>query len=570
MAGPTHYEVFARKTPLAGWALQSAVESREQALQLAEDLLADKRAVSVRVTKETLDVQTMEFQSLTLLTKGAPEPVRPRAARDDASLVACHSPPDLYTVHARLIIARVLDGWLDREAVTPFELLHRPDLVEKLEASGVELQHALQKIAVPESQSTGQPVHEIIRHYQRLTDQAIQRVIVAGRGAIFPDLGSEPVADVARRLATHPERAFLMGGAIARAMGRTRGWRARFDVLMDLADTAPDEPGAGAVVHVAVEQAISEILSHRQGRAEVLGASLDLGGQLAALVRLAVPVEADLVTRADARTAKVIPPLDGPALRLGTHMARGEYRLLAANLAQRVLKDLTGPRRLRPADPAGEIDVLRALAMVLTASAGKFLTHEEAQVAFAERSKALVAADFVEAYVGPASAPLVEADLLVRLCENVTGNAAKRSAARWLVACVTALRFERGVQEGAGTPGTKLAGLADLQARIRACGISDKDRAEACEALGRTGDLIEAGGKVTAQIARAPAPLVQKLALLLRMACGQGCPTGPAADRARCEALRLLKGKDARQALSDDPSALPTLKPLMQAAGLAA
>ena len=51
-----------------------------------------------------------------------------------------------------------------RAQVTPFELMHRPDLAEVLEASGVELQHAVQKVAVPQSQATGQGVHELIRH----------------------------------------------------------------------------------------------------------------------------------------------------------------------------------------------------------------------------------------------------------------------------------------------------------------------------------------------------------------------------------------------------------------------
>ena len=144
MAGPVHYEVFARKTPQATWSLQLAAESREQAVQVAEDMLADKRAVSVRVTKETLDVETMEFQSITLLTKGAPEPARPKAARDDKALMVCTAPPDLYAPHARELIGRVLEDWLGRNRITPFELLHRADLVEMLEASGLELQHAIQ------------------------------------------------------------------------------------------------------------------------------------------------------------------------------------------------------------------------------------------------------------------------------------------------------------------------------------------------------------------------------------------------------------------------------------------
>lgn len=569
MAGPVHFEVFARKTAQSGWSLQQATESREQAMQLADDLLADKRAVSVRVTKETLDPETMEFLSVTLLTKGAPEPAKPKQVRDDRQMNACAAPQDLYTPLARELVGRVLEDWLARNRVTAFELLHRADLVEKLEASGVELQHAIQKVAVPESQASGQPVHEVVRHYQRLVEQASARVLKVGRGG-FADLSHQRVGDVARKLADSSDRSFLMGGAVCRALADVRGWRAKLDVLMDLADAAPDEAGPAALVHVTLEQVVSEILSTREGLAEVLGASLDLGGQLAALVRLAASAEVDQLMKADATLAEVMPPLEGPAARLGDRMARGQYKLLAATLSKRVLRELMGPRRLRPSDAAGEIAVLRGLAMTLTAAAGRLLTLEETQLAFVERSKALVGADFVESYVGRGSSPLEEARALVRLCENVTGGSAKRSAARWLSASVTALKFEKALREPSAPVTQRLAVLAELQSKVRACELNDKDETEICEALGRVGGSVEADARLTQQLAKAPAAPTQKLTLLLRMAAGDGCPFGPAADRAKAEALRLLKAPETRQAIAGDPSSLGALRPLIAALGLAA
>ena len=59
----------------------------------------------------------------------APEPTEP----------LCVSPQDLYTCHARERIGRLLEVWLERQAATPFELLHRPDLVEALEATSAHL-----------------------------------------------------------------------------------------------------------------------------------------------------------------------------------------------------------------------------------------------------------------------------------------------------------------------------------------------------------------------------------------------------------------------------------------------
>ena len=74
--GQVHYEVFVRVSALAPWRLERATEQRDVATTLAEEMLADKRAVAVRVTKETLDSQSMEFNSVTLFTKGVPEPSR--------------------------------------------------------------------------------------------------------------------------------------------------------------------------------------------------------------------------------------------------------------------------------------------------------------------------------------------------------------------------------------------------------------------------------------------------------------------------------------------------------------
>ncbi|HAC01045.1 MAG TPA: hypothetical protein DCF67_05960, partial [Brevundimonas sp.] len=78
MAGPVHYEIYIRRTAPADWSLHQAVEDRRQAVDAAEGLLRDREAVAVRVTKETLDPETMEFASVVILTRGAPELSRKR------------------------------------------------------------------------------------------------------------------------------------------------------------------------------------------------------------------------------------------------------------------------------------------------------------------------------------------------------------------------------------------------------------------------------------------------------------------------------------------------------------
>jgi hypothetical protein len=560
-----HYEVFARRTPQSPWKLEFATEDRAHALQSAEELLAEERAAAVRVTKETLDTGTMEFQSVTLLTKGASGPERRKFVREAAAEPPCLSPGDLYSSTAREKIGRLLEDWLRRWRVTPFELLHRPDLAEKLEASGNDLQHAIQKVAIPESQATGQPVHELIRSYQRLAEQAIERVIRAGRKSEFPDLDQRSIGEVAMTLVGHPDRLFLLGGAVSAVIAEATTWRDKVDRLLDLAGAAPTEPNANALCQVVLEQPLAEILCSKQGLADLLGADLDLGGALAALTRLAAAREVEGMAALEPAVGKVIPPLQGPAARLGVHLAAGSFKLLGVAIARRVLAELNGPRRLRPSDAAGEIEVLRALAMALTASAGRLLSHDEVQAVFVERSKAIVAADFVDAYLGKDRPALEEAKALVRLCENVAGGANKRQAARWLMGCVAALKFETELRSGEGTPAGRLAALAALQKSVRRVELSERDVHEISAKIGEIGGLVEADSRLVAQLVKAPASTAQKLTLLLKLAAGDAAPQGPAADRARAEAMRLLKAPEARAEVAGSPELASRVREVLAA-----
>jgi hypothetical protein len=572
MAGPVHYEVFVRKTAPAPWTLQMATEDRVHAIQTAEDMLADDRAAAVRVTKETLDPDTMEFSSVTVLTRGAPEIVRKRVVPDDQAGPRCSGAQDFYAPHARELISRVLEDWLARNGVTAFELLHRPDLAEKLEASGVELQHAIQKIAVPESQAVGQPVHDLVRHYQKLSDQAVERVIAAGRRNLFPGLESSSIADLAHRMAGQPDRAFIMGGVVAGALKGLRGGRARLDRLMDLAERAPMDGAPHAMVMVPIEQLLCEILANRASLSDILGPSLDQGAALAAVVRMVAPREINALIAQDPRMTLQVPAVDGPAARLGARLEAGQFPLLAAALARMVLRELMSPRRLRPNDAQGEIDILRTLATSLTVTAGRLLTLEEVQTAFNERSKGIVTADFVATYVKACNTVLCEAEALMRLCENVAGAGNKRSAARWLAACVGSLRFESEMRAPSATqtPAQKLGILAGLQRAVRSCGLSERDDAEISAAIGVVGGVVESEARIAMMLSRSPAPLLQKLSVLLRLAAGETAPLGPAADRAKAEAIKLFRAPESRAVLSSAPETLAPLRGLMKAAGLAA
>jgi len=120
------------------------------------------------------------------------------------------------------------------------------------------------------------------------------------------------------------------------------------------------------------------------------------------------------------------------------------------------------------------------------------------------------------------------------------------------------------------TPGQKLLALSSLQRAVSNAALSDRDRDAIVTALGLVGGAVETDARLTVQIVRAPVPAPQKLAALLRLAAAETGPTGPVADRARAEAIRLFRSPELRAALGAEPEAVQALRPLMQAVGLAA
>jgi hypothetical protein len=562
-----HFEVFARRPGASSHHLELATEDRAKAMSTAEEMLASGRAVAVKVTKEVLDPHARAFKSVTVLNKGAPDRKAAKPAVELAPLCVC--PADLYTGHARERIGELLEDWLGRNRATPWELLHRPDLIELLEASGVEVQHALQKVAVPEAQARGRSVHDMMRHFQQLADAAIARVLKDGRKSAFPDLAKESFAAACTRLREAPERHYLLGGAVAACLAGASGWRDKIDRLLDLADAAPGEGAARATAFAVLEKPLGEIVGSRLGLAELLGPELDLGGSLAALTRLAAGSSVDVLIRADPALAQHLPPLSGAALRLAGWLDARPFQDVRAAVGQRVLRELRGRRRLRPGDPRGEIDMLRALAMALTTAAGKLLPLEDVRQAFTERSKTIVSADFVESFLGEGRPAMEEARDLVWLLENVTGVANRRQAARWLHSSVSSLRFETEMRGAGESPAARLAALADLQRGVARVGADVPECQQAFNAIGTIGGQVEADARLVYLISHAAAPVVQRLSPLLKLAAGESAPLGPAADRAKAEAIRLLRSAEGRAACAAAPETFGRLRDLMPAADAA-
>jgi hypothetical protein len=565
-----HFELFVRRNAADGWTLHLASEDRQSCIEAAYELMSSRKVIAVRVTRETLDEETRGFRSNVILSEGMVEIVKPKRQRPEDETPLCVAPADLYTVHARDVINRLLDGWLRRKLVTAFELLHRPDLAEQLEASGVEIQHAIQKIAVPEAQARGISVHQLIRGFQTLVEQTIERIIRDGRRKSFAQITPETFARALADLQDHPDRSYLLGGGVAQYLGVATNWPDKLGRLLDLADAAPAMGKGRAIAFFVLEQVLTEMLGSRPAMSAFLAPAKDLGAQLGAMIRLAADDVVETVARADPQVQALIPRLEGPTARLGAHLAGDAFMSVRMTVMKRVVQELAGPRRLRPDDAQGEINVLRAIAMSLSAASGPLISLEDVEAAVADRSRTLVTADFVNSFLSGSGTAMEEAAAVVRLADNVTGAANKREAARWIASVVGALKFEREMRATADSPVAKLNTLAELQRSLLKAGLADGDAQASISKIGEIGGLIESDTRLVQAIARSPAPVVQKVMILLRMAAGDAAPLGPCADRAKAEVLRQLRTPEVRSALAASPQQFDQVRGLMAGIGLAA
>jgi hypothetical protein len=563
-----HYEVFARKTPASSWALQMALENRDLAIKSAETMLTEKSFAAVMVSKETLDNNTGEYRSLAVFTKGVAEEKKKVKTVSSVDSI-CTAPQDLYTAIGREKISRLLEEWLKRNAVTPFELLHRPDLAERLEATGTELQHVVQKLAVPESQDTGQDLHELMRRWRGLIDKAVTRLITDGRKKTFPDVVPSNWLATIDTLSGHPEKAYVLGGALARMLSEDRRPSVKLEKLLLFATVLADDLDGREWAMQVIEAPVVEIFSSRSSLSDVLGEEADLGTSLAIMTRMAAGREVDLVARIDPQVARIIPPLKDVLAGYHNLIMRDCLKTLALNISKRLMQELRGPRRLKPGDPEAEIETLRALAMCMSAAGKEETQREDVKDAFTERSKMLVSSDFVSSLTQGLS-PSEEIEKLIWLCENVAGAANKRQAARWLASAITSLKFEREIRNSNTPAPQRLQLLAQMQKKVLKAALADADRDEIMAKLGQIGAQIANDIHLIQQTLKAASPPMHKLAMLLNFAAGNNVPLGPVSEQAKAEVMRLLRVPQIRESLMGNPQALAALKPMMQAAGLAA
>jgi hypothetical protein len=520
MGREIHYEIFRRVGARGGWTLHEVASSREGAIAMAQDLMASEKATGVKVVKETYNDETGDFLTLKIFEEGHSQMKMAPAQEDAPHALPCFKPDDLYSYHARATMSRLLTDFLSRNKITITELIHRADILEKLEATGTLYQHAIQKIAVAQAANTTTPVQQIVKSLNELTTQAFHRVYRDQRKGLFPDPHPHQFSELAVRLAPQGDAAYVFNGALARHLKDSSGWDDKVLRLLAIVENSPAEEAARKLILSSVDAILAEVLNGSAALHELMGQAENLGQALNNIVTLFLGKTPDGLQAGKGLAA------------LAHHFAADDLPEARTAIANRIIAEFKSNKRLCPDFMVDELKTLRAIANRIVMGVGKYLSHEDLIAAFTLRSKRLVAQEALGEYIAEAT-PDEKIERILFVEDNIIGAENKRQLSSYVMPILNSATFENHFQNPKAPLVQRLQRLAQLQARVRRSGFIDVTREEVCVKMDHLAVQMEARGKLFDSIEARNTSNVEKAQTLLKLATGGILTDGQLAARAR-------------------------------------
>ena len=506
MAKQIHFEIFSRHGSKGGRRLIDVKTDRDQAIKFAQETMSEGGATGVRVVKETYDEETGDFLALKIFEDGHNKLKSTTAQETAPRALPCFKPDDFYSYHARRTIARLIPEFLARNKITVTEMSHRADMLEKLEATGTLLQHAIQKVAVAQAASTMMPVQQIVKSLNALTTKAFHRVYRDSRKGVFPDVEQGEFGALAAELAGRSDGLYVLNGAIAHRLCDAAGWDDKVSRLIALMEEAPAEGPGGPLLLSAIDTIIAEILSGSAALRELIGDKDNLGVALMSLVRLFLGKEPD---KEDGKQQGLI--------LLTRRFAADNLPEARTAIAERITAEFKSVKRLCPESLFDEFRALRRIANLVVEGVGKYLSHEDLIAAFTLRSQRLINQVTLGEHLADAATPDEKLERLLFVEENIIGAENKRRLAAFVMSIVMAAAFESWFHSPNIPVLTRLQRLTALNARVRRCSFQEIQRAEIADRLDAIACNVEAGSRLFESIEAKSVSHVEKAGMVLRL-----------------------------------------------------
>jgi hypothetical protein len=413
---------------------------------------------------------------------------------------SCNKVEDLFAAPAKRILARLLPDFLVKHKLTATELLHRAEMLHRVESTGTMLQFVVQQVAVARASSESRAVQEIIREFNKLIDGVIEKVHAAKHAGLFPEIPADKFGALARTLAQKADGLFILNGALALHLRDAKTWNEKALRLLSLLQAGSGE--GGAMLCGAVDTILGEILATPAALADLIGARNTFGDSLLALLHYFLNM------KEQAQYA------DGDAM---TELARRlpSLPLARAAMAAQIVDRIYSLERLREDSLDSEMRMFHEVAKLVGRGIGDALTSEDAIAALELRSKRFVTSESVMTGLANSVLPDEKLDWLFFAEDCVIGERNKQILAENAVRIAMADSFKTRFQVSSLPLSRRLQRLAVLNQAANRSGFHENDRKQLAAIFDSMAFDLATQSKLFEVIeARTPNPVDKALTLL--------------------------------------------------------
>lgn len=275
----------------------------------------------------------------------------------DQAPAVCHSADDTYGFESRLVMNRLLRGYVERMVVTPTEIMHNHQELKRLLDRDNLAAAAIGRVAALQAEGCGTDSRSRRDELYGFVNEVSERARRASSREDLPLIskdGLRPAYEALSARENPEDRDFLARVALSRDLVQMRNWLAKLDFLEELVRRDGDLDGAPLAL---VDGVIADVLGAPSVAQELLGEQPNLAEALCSLIDLSRGRLPASGRDEEDRALQLSALLAGRAL--------DETRLVILDLVRRQLK---GTHPLHRNNPSAEREAFdQVLARAVTA-----------------------------------------------------------------------------------------------------------------------------------------------------------------------------------------------------------
>lgn len=456
-----------------------------------------------------------------------------RNVHDEVAQLAQQSPcstvDDLFAPPARRIISRLLTEFLTNQKVSAVELLHRAELLDRLEGTGTLLQYVVQQTAVARAAKEKRPVQTIIKELNQLVGDLSDKVHVDKRNDRFPELKAEQFPALADDLVAKPDGAYILNGTLARYLRDARNWLGKIERLLVLSEMADANKPGGSLLISACDAIISEILALPAALIEVIDFKESFGEMVMSLVNLFL-----------GRLENTNYPADHIMPHLTKRFASGLMPLSRSAIAVQIIAQIYNQQRLTTDSCDAELKMFRTLTGLMMSGVGDVLDKDELVEALELRAKRFVTSEYLNGCLAAIVLPSDKLEWLFFAEDCVLGERNKQILAKAAIRIATADSFKSQFTLTRSSLPGRLQRLTALCTKAAASGFHEADRRFLVSVFDNLAFTLAADNRLFETLAARPIHPVEKVLVLLQLQDARTFTPGGLSDRVRTEIIGYL------------------------------